>query len=368
MKNKPYKIVNRLGKRYVYKFGKKITLSNGKRKELLAHSASELKEKIRVTKLEDDRGLETASLKLTVDEVAERFLAYRRGIDAPNTHKSRVHHLNKYILPALGRLKARNVRQKHIRSFYSNIEETNGSKRVEQIHKELNPMIKWAMSAGIGFVDNPIPEDVLKRIRDTRRADAKFDEMNQADDTYPVGLSEKILSAVRGYREEIAVHMQLLHGLRVGEALAIQFEDIDLDSETIKINKQVNESPKGLRNETRYQSNSYLVITPVKTKRSNRVLPLHYKTRALIDLIPKKERTGHVLATSKNGPVSPSNYNTRIMGRLSRYLGIKLSSHDLRKLYASMLIENGESIVKVSRNLGHSKISTTLDHYAKLIE
>jgi len=44
------------------------------------------------------------------------------------------------------------------------------------------------------------------------------------------------------------------------------------------------------------------------------------------------------------------------------------SSHDLRKIYASMLIENGESIVKVSRRLGHKKISTTFDHYAKLIE
>ena len=368
MSKKPYKIVNRNGKKYVYEFGKKITLSNGKRKEILAHSASELKVKIREAKLDDEKGSSIESRYMSVADVAKLYLAYRRGLDAPNTHQGREHYLNKYILPALGQMKARKVRAQHIRKFFLDIESEHGSTRVERVNKAFSPMIKWAVLRGAGFTENPIPGDVLARIRDERNAQVNFESMSQTDDIYSADLLLKILTSVEHKPEEIAVHMQALHGLRVGEALAVKFEDIDLESNTVRVNKQVNESPINLRMGTRYASDSYLTITPPKSKGSQRVVPLHERTRLLIESTPERKRAGYVLSTSKGTPISPSNYNNREISRLSRDIGRKLSSHDLRKLYASMSIENGESIVKVSRRLGHKKISTTFDHYAKMIE
>ncbi len=44
--------------------------------------------------------------------------------------------------------------------------------------------------------------------------------------------------------------------------------------------------------------------------------------------------------------------------------GMWFTFHDLRHSCATMLLRNGESIASVSKRLGHSKVSTTLDYYA----
>jgi len=42
--------------------------------------------------------------------------------------------------------------------------------------------------------------------------------------------------------------------------------------------------------------------------------------------------------------------------------------HDLRHTYASLKIEQGENIVYISNQMGHSKVSTTLDIYGHMIK
>jgi integrase len=46
----------------------------------------------------------------------------------------------------------------------------------------------------------------------------------------------------------------------------------------------------------------------------------------------------------------------------------RLSFHDLRHTYGSHLLRQGVDVVRVSKALGHSKVSTTLDIYAHEIE
>lgn len=49
-------------------------------------------------------------------------------------------------------------------------------------------------------------------------------------------------------------------------------------------------------------------------------------------------------------------------------LGVKARLHDLRHLHATALLENGVALTTVSRRLGHSKVSTTLDIYSQVSE
>jgi integrase len=46
----------------------------------------------------------------------------------------------------------------------------------------------------------------------------------------------------------------------------------------------------------------------------------------------------------------------------------KIRFHDLRHTYASLKIEQGENIVYISNQMGHSKVSTTLDIYGHMIK
>ncbi len=46
----------------------------------------------------------------------------------------------------------------------------------------------------------------------------------------------------------------------------------------------------------------------------------------------------------------------------------RMRFHDLRHTYASLLIDQGENVVYIQKQLGHSKPTVTLDIYAHLTE
>ena len=71
--------------------------------------------------------------------------------------------------------------------------------------------------------------------------------------------------------------------------------------------------------------------------------------------------------TFKGTPMSASNYSRRIFKPLMKSLGLDFKTHDLRKMYGSFLIAQGENILSVSRLMGHSTPSVTLDIYAKVV-
>ena len=152
-------------------------------------------------------------------------------------------------------------------------------------------------------------------------------------------------------------------GLRQGEACSLTWSDIDFNKSEVSINKTITTKLKG---------QLYTISSP-KTKKSNRVLP-----------IPKKLLES--LKTMKNNAMKKKYFKetwfvfgdelpfreTTIQVRKNKYCklaGVKqIRIHDFRHSCASFLIQNGASIVLVSKYLGHSKISITLDTYTHLYE
>ena len=56
---------------------------------------------------------------------------------------------------------------------------------------------------------------------------------------------------------------------------------------------------------------------------------------------------------------------TRALKRLARRIDINsIRIHDLRHFHATLMLQNGQNPVLVSKRLGHSSVSMTLDLYA----
>lgn len=150
-------------------------------------------------------------------------------------------------------------------------------------------------------------------------------------------------------------------GLRQGEATALTWDDIDFEKKEVSINKTLTTKLKG---------QLYTVSAP-KTLNSNRILPIPLKLLNSYEILKEQAKNKKYFNNSwfVFGDELPFR-ETTIQVRKNKYCKLasvkQIRIHDFRHSCASFLINNGASIVLVSKYLGHSKISITLDTYTHL--
>lgn len=153
-------------------------------------------------------------------------------------------------------------------------------------------------------------------------------------------------------------HMMLLvvsSGIRVGEACALRWENIDMTNDTINV----------LNTVTRGQTNFEISDTP-KTDGSIRVVPVEHDVLEIINEIPKKSQ--YVFFGRKMSFVPPSTINRNVR-KLFNELGYPyLRLYDLRHFHATQLLAHGVDIKTVSHRLGHASPTTTLNTYTHYVE
>ena len=141
-------------------------------------------------------------------------------------------------------------------------------------------------------------------------------------------------------------------GMRLGELLALNPKDVDLEKRTISITKSYQRLGKKD------------VITPPKTPKSKRVITIPEFLAADI-----KDYMDSLYDLQENDRLFPITkyYLEHEMQRGIKESGVKrIRVHDLRHSHASMLIELGFSSLEIANRLGHEKVETTLNTYAHL--
>ena len=101
-----------------------------------------------------------------------------------------------------------------------------------------------------------------------------------------------------------------------------------------------------------------------KTKNANREVKISTKVG---QILKKIQPEGNLLFSDKKGLISPSQVNSYVIRLNKRYkIAEELHTHMLRHTYATRCIESGMNVKVIQKNLGHAKISTTLDVYASV--
>lgn len=155
-------------------------------------------------------------------------------------------------------------------------------------------------------------------------------------------------------------------GMRLGEALALTWNDIDFTTQTIHITKSI------------YISKGISYISTTKTKAGMRRITIHKKLNdELIDWKKNQYKlldnfvTGDIneLQLFQNSPIvitknATEKFYKKILKRDPNLKHIRI--HDLRHSHASLLINQGEDYLVVKERLGHASITTTIDTYSHL--
>lgn len=180
----------------------------------------------------------------------------------------------------------------------------------------------------------------------------------------PAGEVSTVLEAAKLSRYYTALVLIASTGLRRGEALALSWENIDLDKGELKVRATIG------------RVGGQLKITPTKTERSRRDIPLHPSLVAMLrthrtNQLQERMRAANkwmggdlVFTTELGTPVDPRNV-LRVVESVAERLRLegKIGMHTLRHSAAQFWLESGTHIKQVSDLLGHSSIAITGDIY-----
>jgi integrase len=324
------------------------------------------RERLRVKTLE---GEVVARTRKTVTEVAEEFFAafdakVARGERGPRTVESYRQQFQSHIEPALGGRPIQSVITAELTKFVAQLRSkrkaVNGKQTADllsawtlhNVSKVLRLILKFAYRNGY------IATDPLGRIRDD----------------LPVGrnkTSARVLEAedvnrlIEATPERYRVLISLLAftGVRISEALGLTWADVDLETGTVKISRQLSRAKRG-QPATRI---------PLKTDAAKREIDLAPK---MVQALRVHKFASHhkgdsdfVFTTFAGSPLYYRNASIRGLEKAAEAIGLnreglpKLSFHDLRHTAITHLIRSGADVAQVQRFAGHSKPSITLDLY-----
>ena len=356
----------RTAKGHTYESYRKSITYKGQQFRPEAKSKADWEARVAAWKKEVDSTFLASDPKLTVNQLAEIFKDDARTTKKPKTIEMREMILRLYVLPHIGHMKLRQVRSENVEKAYDAAKGVSAS-ILEQTHKVTNRMFNFAIENELAITENPISKGLVKRVKGFI---ARARETTEQDDI-GLGLEEidYILMDVKAKPHEIIFHLQILHGLRIAEALGLRWEDVDLERNELKITSQVSEVPKYKLEGTKWAEQTGPVITTPKTARSRRTVPLQLGTKALLEETPFEERHGYIYSTASGTPVLQSNYRRRVFNPLKKRLGLNtMMTHDLRKFFGSYLLtQEGVDVMTVSKWMGHANPAITMRIYAKVI-
>jgi len=137
-------------------------------------------------------------------------------------------------------------------------------------------------------------------------------------------------------------------------------DQIDFLRRTVRIDRQVQATEGG-----------GWEFRPLKTTSSERTIPIPRTTMDVLSLhltrYPSGEH-GFIFSNADGEPLRKSSFGQTTWHPARKRAGITegVTFHDLRHLYASLLIRHGESVKVVQARLGHASASETLDTYSHL--
>lgn len=340
--------------------------------------------------------------KIWLDEYAPDHLSV-------GTLSSYVTTLEKYIFPAIGKIKMAKLQPRSLNKLYSDMLNTpkeNGKgnlspSTVKRAHAIISSIYHTAIKWNV-CLDNPcLRTEPPKQVRNTN--DIKYfteeeterflaildrpmicprSAHDRVDDTgKPYHVGEYVELQPIHPQHRLFFYMALFLGCRKGELLALQWQDIDFEKSTVSItkstgyvNKQIiTKEPKN-KTSVRVISIPPMILSMLQEYRKEQMAEAFRLGTAWEGKRSAKEYDQNYLFTQWNGlqmhPSTPYHVFKKIISRYNAALAEgetplpSIPLHGLRHTSATLLISQNVDVRTVSGRLGHAQTSTTMNIYA----
>lgn len=342
-----------------------ITLGYDENKKRIKKTVSsmdkdKLQKKINDLKYKNDRHLLTNPSDYTVGEWVSFWLeTYKKQSIKPTTYDMYKGSLERYIKPKIGHYKLGKLNSIIVQKFINDISEQGLSKKdglsqssVKKVFITLSQACKQAVSANILYQN---PCDSVQLPKKPSRQAVAFTAEEQ----------ERFLSHCKGDTTfENLFIFAFNTGMRLGEMLALTWDDVDLENKIVNVDKNlsvVNNYDEGAEKKNK------IIIDTTKTESGSREIPLNKSAFKCVETqLQNNKKDSPFIFYSTTGTALMKRNIYRAFNNIIEKADIKnhLTIHSMRHSFATRLLEKGADIKTVSELLGHKSVQITLDTYS----
>lgn len=309
--------------------------------------------------------LENNEEAITVEEYIKNWLYnVKSNTLKPSSFDRKEQIINYQIIPYIGNINISDLNPDNIQSMVNELKKHYSYSTVKKAYECINSCLKYAVKR------RDLPYNVAESISLPKNTERNKSEIKYFSEDE---VKRIVKEAVRCYKNGNRVYrmgeifiLLLNTGLRIGEALALEWSDINFENRYATIRNNIVVVKDRSDNQKKY---CYLKQTSTKTKNGSRIIPLNSEAiRALISLKSINGKTPYVFATKNRKRIHPRNID-RTFRCILQKCGIACTGvHSLRHTFASRLFANGVDVKTVSELLGHSDVGITYDTYIHLIQ
>jgi integrase len=285
---------------------------------------------------------ERIGLKSTLKEYAEKWLEHMKNELVESTHQEYSAVLKNHIYPVFGDKAFSKITRAMIRDFIAaKRKEGYNRSTVRNMLAPIRGMYNQAADDG-----EPIDNPAARMGKQNKRTEPKPDINPYSPEEVPLMLA-KALQLVPLYYALLLTAVRT--GIRQGELIALRAFDVDFKNRFIHVQRSLS------RGKLKLPKNGKAPFVDMSKQ-----------TAAVLQEL-KREPEDWLFQNSAGTQIDASNLR-KMWEKFQKDAELRrIRFHDLRHTFASLHIQNGESLPYIRDQMGHSSIKVTVDFYRHLI-
>jgi integrase len=265
--------------------------------------------------------------------------------------------LDLHILPRLGKIRVRDLDRGRIKIFLASKLASGLSRNsVRIIHATLRSMLNAAVDDRL-ILANPA-ERLGRQLRLLPSKTARQEAVKAFN-------RDQVIAFLAGVEKADPLYSPLFltlarTGMRIGEALALQWDDIDFAGREVRVSRAFSDGELSTPKSGHGRS--------IDLSRQLGETLSRLRTARKVETLKKEwsSMPPWVFCTARGTVIDQANVRRALKRSLTKAkLPGHFTVHSLRHTFASLLLQQGESPAYVQRQLGHASIQLTVDTYGK---